>query len=104
MLERRDFTSESAYQSYLDTVADLKTNRRLVSQLDESVRTLSDSVYVLENQYTVQSEKNQKLEATLAALKSELEQLSNLKEKREEQLWNIIRSKDQAIANLYNLL
>ena len=65
MLTLRDFTSESAYQFYLDTVVDLKNQRCLVSQLDESVRSLSDSVYVLENQYTVQSDKNQKLEQAL---------------------------------------
>jgi hypothetical protein len=58
MLTRRDFTSEFAYQFYLDTVADLKANRRLVSHLDESVRFLADTVRTVCNNTTNDPQEN----------------------------------------------
>jgi hypothetical protein len=93
MLTRSYFTSDEAYDAYLlecDVLIKYRKEARSVPALRTSLRmeekVREDYVGIV---LSLQ-EKNNELQAKM--------------EKREEKLWNIVRSMDQAVSDLYDLL
>jgi flagellar motility protein MotE (MotC chaperone) len=93
MLTRFDFSSDVAYDAYLLERGDRNAYVSVVLSLQEKNNELQAKIEKLENDYT----------SVVCCWQEETEESVALK-KKNDKLWNIVRSMDQAVSDLYDLL